>query len=350
MNQSTNTRDMQQEGVILPSHMRCCSHTLNLVATTDADVALSDQAYKKVYRSSMAKATAVWNATSRSTKAADAAYDIVKRRFVVPCPTKWNSYYEAVKCIMHADNQLKDVCAVLSLPTFLQHELTFLREYLALMEPVARALDTLQGDQQACLGFVLPTLKSLKTKLNGVPLSLAKPLHAALIAGINKRFGHLFEDTEFLLASVSHPKFKTYWIDDQELKMRCTMLLLNAVQTVTVKDESSSAAMLQTTSAINTTDAGGDTDSSDFFSDLHEDMSDQPHLKYLQDSSRDLGMLNNHPAVKSVFLQFNTTIPSSAPVERLFSTGAIILTKRRNRLSDETFEKLLLLKINKDFW
>lgn len=118
----------------------------------------------------------------------------------------------------------------------------------------------------------------------------------------------------------------------------------------TVTDESRSAAMLQTTSAINTTDAGGDTDSSDFFSDLHEDMSDQPHLKYLQDSSRDLGMLNNHPAVKSVFLQFNTTIPSSAPVERLFSTGAIILTKRRNRLSDETFEKLLLLKINKDFW
>jgi hypothetical protein len=60
---------------------------------------------------------------------------------------------------MQADNQLKDVCAVLSLPTLLQHELTFLREYLALMEPVARALHSLQGDQQACLGFVLPTLK-----------------------------------------------------------------------------------------------------------------------------------------------------------------------------------------------
>jgi hypothetical protein len=70
------------EGVVLPSHMRCCSHTLDLVATTDAEVALSDQAYKKVHRSSMAKTTAIWNATSRSTKAADAAYDIVKHRFV----------------------------------------------------------------------------------------------------------------------------------------------------------------------------------------------------------------------------------------------------------------------------
>ena len=166
----------------------------------------------------------------------------------------------------------------------------------------------------ACLGFVLPTLKSLKTKLNGVPLSLAKPLHAALTAGINKRFGPLFDDTEFLLASVSHPKFKTSWIDDPELKLRCSMLLLNAVQMVA---DECTAAPVQSTPTVSTTDAGGDTDSSDFFSDLNAEQADQPHLKYLQDSSREIGMLNKHPAVKPVFLRFNSTIPSSAPVERL---------------------------------
>jgi hypothetical protein len=228
------------------------------------------------------------------------------------------------------------------LPALLQQELAFLSEYVALMEPVARALDTLQGDRYACLGFVLPTLKSLKTKLNGVPLSLAKPLHAALIAAINKRFGHLFDDSEFLLASVSHPKFKTSWIDDPELKLRCSMLLLNAVQ---MASDECSAAPVQSTSTVSTTDA----DSSDFFNDLNVEQTDQPHLKYLQDSSREIDMLNKHPAVKPVFLRFNSTIPSSAPVERLFSTGAIILSKRRNRLSDKTFETLLLLKINQDF-
>jgi len=87
------------------------------------------------------------------------------------------------------------------------------------MESLAQALDVLQGNQNASLGFVLPTLKLLKTKLNGVPLSLTKPLHEALLDGINTRFSHVFNDTEFLLAAVSHPKFKLYWIDDAELKL-----------------------------------------------------------------------------------------------------------------------------------
>jgi len=58
-------------------------------------------------------------------------------------------------------------------------------------------VDVLQGTQNACFAFVLPTLMSLETKLNAVPLSLAKPLHEALVAGINKRFGSLFNDTDF---------------------------------------------------------------------------------------------------------------------------------------------------------
>ena len=60
-------------------------------------------------------------------------------------------------------------------------------------------------------------------------------------------------------------------------------------------------------------------------------------------------MLDRHVEVKQLFLRYDTTLPSSAPVERLFSAGALILTKKRNRLSDELFESLLLLKVNKHF-
>ena len=86
--------------------------------------------------------------------------------------------------------------------------------------------------------------------------------------------------------------------------------MLNAFQNVI--NENSSAAMLQSTPTLNTTDADGDTESSDIFSDLHDEQLDQPHLKYLQNSSCELDMINKHPAVKSVFLRFTSTIPSSA--------------------------------------
>ena len=48
-----------------------------------------------------------------------------------------------------------------------------------------------------------------------------------------------------------------------------------------------------------------------------------------------------------IFIRYNTTLPSSAPVERLLSVASIVLSKRRNRLNDNLFESLLLMKINK---
>ena len=99
-----------------------------------------------------------------------------------------------------------------------------------------------------------------------------------------------------------------------------------------------------------TTDLAINSDT-DFFSDLsqNEGQEAQPHLQYLQDSTSELSILNKHKSVKSIFLRYNSTIPS-APIERLFIAGAIILSKRRNRLNDDLFEKLLLLKLNKNFW
>lgn len=79
--------------VALPPHMRCCTHTLNLVATTDASKASDDKQYKRIYHSSMSKASAIWNLTSRSTKAADAAFDIVGHRFQVLVIASLICYY-----------------------------------------------------------------------------------------------------------------------------------------------------------------------------------------------------------------------------------------------------------------
>ena len=69
---------------------------------------------------------------------------------------------------------------------------------------------------------------------------------------------------------------------------------------------------------------------------------------YLCDKDKTLSMLDRHPAIKKIFLRYNSALPSSAPVERLFSAAALVLTSRRNRLSDKLVEYLLLLKIYKN--
>ena len=328
--------DSAESTVLLPPHMRCCSHTFNLVATTDADKALLVPAYKKLFRSSMAKASAIWNATSRSTKAADAAFDLVGHRFSVPCPTRWNSYYDSVTKLIRptAESKLTEVCAALSLPAFLQQELSFLHEYLSLMGPIAAALDVLQGDTEACLGFVLPTLHKLKSKLNAVPITMTKPLHAALQAGTDKRIGHFFDDSEFLIATSSHPKFKLNWVENPEVKLRCSMLLKKAVEETQHEadidrmtapvDSSGTSQRDESTMAASTTATGT---SDDFFGDFDTTQAEQEdqHFRHLNDTSREINMLDKYPRVKAVFIHYNTTLPSSASVERLFSNALMLL-------------------------
>ena len=69
-------------------------------------------------------------------------------------------------------------------------------------------------------------------------------------------------------------------------------------------------------------------------------------LAYLNDKSHSLQSLEKHPIIKTLFMRYNTTIPSSVPVERLFSLAGITLTPKRSKLSDKTLEMLVLLRAN----
>jgi len=69
-------------------------------------------------------------------------------------------------------------------------------------------------------------------------------------------------------------------------------------------------------------------------------------INYLTEANTSLSSLQSYPAVQAVFVRYNTSLTSSAAVERLFSCAGLIATSQRNRLSDSTFEKLLMLKAN----
>jgi hypothetical protein len=82
---------------------------LNLVASHDVDAANDDAVYKKIYRSTMAKCSSLWNKTSRSTQFADIVHDKFQTTFIVPNATRWNSYFNAVdKLRQILDKQSED--------------------------------------------------------------------------------------------------------------------------------------------------------------------------------------------------------------------------------------------------
>ena len=70
--------------------------------------------------------------------------------------------------------------------------------------------------------------------------------------------------------------------------------------------------------------------------------------RYLSDAKA-LGCLHKYPTIRKLFLKYNTTLPSSAPVELLFSLGNLVLTPKRNQLTDTRFDKLLLMRYSKHF-
>lgn len=68
---------------------------------------------------------------------------------------------------------------------------------------------------------------------------------------------------------------------------------------------------------------------------------------YLSESQTDYKILHKYPLIKAIFFKYNTTLSSSAAVERVFSQSLMIFTPRRNRISSDHFEQVLLLKHNR---
>jgi len=71
-------------------------------------------------------------------------------------------------------------------------------------------------------------------------------------------------------------------------------------------------------------------------------------LQFLQDPSHEIQQLHRYATAAKLFIKFNTTLLSSAPVERSFSAAGQIVLPRRNGLQDDMFEIGLLLFLNKN--
>ena len=87
------------------------------------------------------------------------------------------------------------------------------------MGPFAQTPDILQSEEKGFMGYLLPSLCGLRTKLLNIQQksTYCEPLADALIAGIDKRFGTTVKNPKLLAASLIHPYFKTDWLIPNEL-------------------------------------------------------------------------------------------------------------------------------------
>jgi hypothetical protein len=342
----------------LPPQERCAAHSLNLVGASDARSSdLNNTPYSRLYNSTFGKAQALWNKYQRSSKAADTVKQSCGRAIVVPGETRWNSRWDAVNVLLqiNSDEKLNEVCRALELPIFKPQEIEFLTEWVKISRPVAMTLDYLQGNKNSYYGMLLPKLNVTVyelTQLAETVSDLYKPFVTVLLKGIQKRFPMLeLQDSESrvaVLAAVSNPMYKLRWVPPAN-RNDIERMFLDHVR-FNMQDSNNTTA---TASAGNHSDETSVVDEFHMFQttdELQPIEIDAEGVNYLADTSKELSMLQSYPKVRKLFFEMNTTLPSSAAVERLFSAGGLIHVPRRNKLSDGMFEKLLLLKSNEFSW
>ncbi|KAK0143398.1 hypothetical protein N1851_018469 [Merluccius polli] len=266
---------------------RCASHTLNLISCTDIDKWLLSKPTKAIYRSATAKCTALWSKTSRSTVATETVDELVSKKLLVPCTTRWNSFYDALARISEISMvDLNTISSKLGLTAITEREHQFLKEYCTAMKPLTVALDILQGEDNCFYGTLLPMIETLilKTEALASDLQILRDLPDAIVTAIKTRFADVLGNEEAILAAVTLPKFKLRWLRSLELKDKAKASLLAECRKA--EEDTSSSAENQV-------------------------------ADYFRSSVQNFSSLSEFSFIKNISLRYNAATPSSAPEEQI---------------------------------
>lgn len=157
------------------------------------------------------------------------------------------------------------------------------------------------------------------------------------------------DSREALLAAVTLPKFKMRWLREETRREALKTLLITECRASPLAAPHNEEHEVRPPQISPASSSSKD----DFFVFEEEQDSgsfgpDREVMEYLKSGS-EMGVLDNFPRIKNLSLKYNRAPASSAPVERLFSLGSLVLTPRRNRLGDKRFERLLLMRYNHYF-
>ncbi|XP_019216869.2 uncharacterized protein LOC109202836 [Oreochromis niloticus] len=193
------TLSTESEGQFsLPPHLRCASHTLNLIFH-DVEKWLQANEAKFIYRSATSKCSAMWTKANRSSVASELVDNFFKKKLIVPVSTQWNSFHDALSRITDIPlAELTTVCTQFGIKCFTDREYLFLKEYCIVLKPLTVALDILQGEENCYFGILLPTLEILMSRTLALQdeLKLTASLPDIIVKAIKVHFSSMMDNKE----------------------------------------------------------------------------------------------------------------------------------------------------------
>lgn len=350
--------DDEFQNLPLPAQRRCLSHLLNLLGN-DFEKDLTGKA-KTCMIATMNKLQSMWVFPRKSSHAKTMSKEILGCMLQQPCVTRWNSRYDAVKKIQelgidkinnYIDALKKNLKTAEHLTKLDKEDWIMVNIYMKVMRPIAVTLDKLQGETDCTQGYILPSLfvmKKMLTTLEGG--NVLKSCRDTMLHALEKRLGAFFRinvlNKELLLAAVTSPQFKTDFLESDIHCMVVKDMLISEIRYMETE-------IPENISEANSDEAQEENCFFASFAARREARSHSPEysaedevLKYLQDSRTNYESLNDYPKIRDLFFKHNTTLASSAAVERVFSQSSLIFTPRRNRLLASNFERVLFLKYN----
>ncbi|XP_064477630.1 uncharacterized protein LOC135391325 isoform X1 [Ornithodoros turicata] len=190
------------------------------------------------------------------------------------------------------------------------------------MRPAANALDIIQGDNNVFMGTLLPTLAVVLEKLESTQeteLRFCRPLVDALPAGVKAQFGSLMARKDLIIATALMATFETNltWLSVREQAALYEQMKHEVGQWTRSEPTASQAD-----------------ESDDFFSVLDETNFGGARAQELESFlslPRDapLSAVITFPAIARMFVKYNTGLPSSPSVERMFSAAGDVLIRKR---------------------
>ncbi|XP_034071694.1 uncharacterized protein LOC117545812 [Gymnodraco acuticeps] len=354
--------------------LQCFAHTLQLVVGDGLKET-------KGTTSSLAKLSKLSSLLHTSTTFKD-VFDAEfgeQRGIPAAVTTRWNSTLRQVKAVLRCEHP--KLCRVLEKAghkelLFTAREWNVLKELVDIMNPFGEATDLTQGEKIVTISSVVPSVLSLNHHLEKLKpqVRFLSSLVRSLQVSLKKRFGGIFinvkmatltqdgttapfSDPVYLKAAALDPAFSLMWIDHHVLvSLEVKAEVLQHVKELILRE---AVETEQPTPCVDEEEQESLGQGEGLFAAYHKrkkkDVGTTPalqlsHYLHIADGQNVLLFwamnMKVLPSLFKVAIRVLAVPASSAPVERVFSHGGIILRPHRAQMSDRLLTNLVFCKCN----